>query len=147
MLKQEKDEYRILQTSNEVPKIELKELSDDKPVSKEILKQMVEDTEEYRIEKVIAFLYGGHEDKVRKKSLDYLLKVWEKLTPIQCEAVINQANRMLNAKGVDPEIKIAVAVALKQFVGVKDAKKIETRSAEQIIRDSEGLVEIDDDII
>jgi hypothetical protein len=147
VLKEEKDEYKILQTSKEVPKIELKEVSEDHVPTNELLKQMVEDTEGYRIEKVIAFIHGGYEDKVRKKALDYLLKVWEKLTPTQCETVVNQANRMLNANGVDPEIKIGVAIALKQFVGVKDSKKAETRSAEQIIRESEGMVEIDDDIL
>ena len=125
--------------------MELKPNEGDTP--KELFKQMIEDTETFRIEKVIPMLYGGFEDKVRKKSLDYLLKVWERLTPQQCEHVINQANQMLNAKGVDPEIKIAVAIALKQFVGVKDSKKVETRSAEQIIRESEGVVEIDDDIL
>jgi hypothetical protein len=92
-------------------------------------------------------MYGGYEDKVRKKSLDYMLKVWEKLSPEQCEQVINQANQMLNAAGTDNEIKIGVAVALKTFVGVKVTKKGQQDKSFEQIRTDGGLVDIEDEFI
>jgi hypothetical protein len=132
-----------MQTEGQVPKVELK---DSKSAhSKDLLKDMIEQTEQYRIDKVLAMMYGGYEDKVRKKSLDYMLKVWEKLSPDQCQQVVNQANQMLNAAGTDNEIKIGVAVALKTFVGVKQTKKGEQDKSFEQIRTDGGLVDIDQD--
>lgn len=141
----EREEYKILRTNTDVPKVELNPLKEGE-LSKNILKNMIEDTEDYRIEKILGLMYGGQEDKVRKKALDYMLKVWDKLTPIQAEKVVNQANQMLNAAGTDNEIKCAVAVALKAFVGVKDRRKGADKSFEQIRTDG-GMVDIDDDIL
>jgi hypothetical protein len=134
-----------MQTEGQVPKVELVENRSE--LSKDLLKHMIEETEQYRIEKVLAMMYGGYEDKVRKKSLDYMLKVWEKLSPEQCEQVINQANQMLNAAGTDNEIKIGVAVALKTFVGVKVTKKGQQDKSFEQIRTDGGLVDIEDEFI
>jgi hypothetical protein len=134
-----------MQTEGQVPKVELK--ADRSEHSRELLKDMIEQTEQYRIEKILAMMYGGYEDKVRKKSLDYMLKVWEKLSPEQCEQVINQANQLLNAAGTDNEIKVAVAVALKTFVGVKVTKKGQQDKSFEQIRTDGGLVDIEDEFI
>lgn len=138
-----RDEYVVMQSGSEVPKVELNKDKDG--YSKGILKSMIEDTENYRIEKVLRMMYGGYDEKVRKRSLDYMLRVWDKLSPDQCEEVINQANRMISGVGIDDEIRVGVAIALRTFVGTKDVKKKEvSKSYEQVLTEN-GEVEIDDE--
>lgn len=111
---------------------------------KPTLKEMADATEEFRVKKVMALCKSGNDDKARRKAIEYLLKCWDKLAPNDAADVINQANKMLQAKGVDEDVKIGIAIAIKNFTGVKDSKKETTLTFEQMLEKG-GHVEIDED--
>lgn len=105
------------------------------------LRDMVAATEEFRIKRMLLLCRPGSEDKVRRKAIEYLLKCWDLLTDEQSADVINYANRMLGAGGVDEETKVGIAIALKNFIGTKDSKKEAPMTFEQL-RTSGGHIHI-----
>jgi hypothetical protein len=102
---------------------------------KPTLKELAEVTEEYRIQKMLVLCKPGNDDKVRGKSLEYLLRCWDKLTTEQAVEVINQANRILGSAGFDEDVKVRVALQLKAFTGIKDSKKEKPLSFEQLMKE------------
>lgn len=104
--------------------------------------EMAEATEPFRVRRILLLCRAGCDDKVRRKAIEYLLKCWDKLTAEQGAEVINCANKMLGSSGTDDEVKVAIAMAMKNFIGVKDSKKEKPMSFEQMIK-SGGKIKID----
>ena len=118
-----------------------------KPGKKISLNKMIKDTELFRIGEVINLLAPGNEDKDRKVAIDYLLKVRDLLTDPQKVQVVNHANSMIMQAGVEDSFKLKVAIALRNFVSIKDGKKEKKLSYEEIMRnDGEITIGEDDEV-
>lgn len=124
----EKEGYSVEFYDNRPPVVTL---NGGKPT----LKELAEVTEQYRIQRMLVLCKPGNDDKVRGKSIEYLLRCWDLLTPDQSVDVINNANRILGSAGIDDDVKVRVALQLKTFTGVKDAKKEKPLSFEQLIKE------------
>ena len=110
------------------------------------IKDMINATELYRIEQVLKLVVIGNDDKVRKVSIDYLLKVNDLLTSKQLAEVVNEANRLMSQPSVDDEIKLRVAISLRNFVSTKEGKTSKPKSYEELLKGDDGEIEIDDEI-
>ncbi len=109
------------------------------------IKEMIRDTELFRIEEVLKLIVPGNEDKVRKVGIDYLLKVNDLLNARQLAEVVNQANLMMRQTGVEDCEKLKVAIALRNFISSKDGKKDKPMSFEEIMKGrGVGEIEIDE---
>jgi len=110
------------------------------------IKDMINATELYRVEQVLKLIASGTDAKVRKVCIDYLLKVSELLTSEQLASVVNEANLMMLQAGVDDEIKLKVAITLRNFVSTKEGKTGKPKSYEELLKGDKGEIEIDDEI-
>lgn len=110
------------------------------------IKDMINETELFRIEQVLKLIASGTDAKVRKVCIDYLLKVSDLLTSEQLAEVINEANVMMLQAGVDDEIKLKVAITLRNFVSAKEGKAGKAKSYEELLKGDKGEIEIDDEI-
>lgn len=144
--------YLIVKKGSKAPQAQLDNLdvdgvSWDTGQTEEILKGIIRDTEGCRVEKILS-LIGGAEDKIKRQCIEYLLKSWNELNPEQCIEVVNHANKLIFAAGVDEDVKVRVAIALKNFLNSLEGKKDtgKPQGFEHIINTGKEI-EIDDEIL
>lgn len=133
----DKGSFVIIEGEGPAPKISVKRGHEPPSVM-----QMAEATEIFRINKMLTLCNTGKSDKVKRKAIEYLLKCWDKLPAEQGAEVINHANLMLGSRNTDDDVKVSIAMAMKNFIGVKDSRKDSEVSFEQMIK-SGGKIKID----
>lgn len=89
----------------------------------DLLKDTIQATEKYRIDRMISIaLRKKSEGKDRKAAISYLLKSFDKLKKRQCVALINVIHKIMGDKNIADDIKVKLSLELKIFTG--DSKSV-----------------------
>lgn len=113
--------------------------------SEDVLFDMIEDTEEYRIAQMIKLMQAEDDAKNLNKIIVYLLKSWSFLDTVQCAKVLNEANRIIGAKAYDPDVRAKMANDLRAFmVAMKRTKATgQTTKTFEELRKEEGRITVE----
>lgn len=84
--------------------------------SEDVLFDMIEDTEQYRVAKMVDLMQTEDDGKNLNKIIVFLLKSWAFMDTVQCAKVLNEANRIIGAKVYDPEVRAKMANDLRAFM-------------------------------
>ena len=127
--------------SGNIPKVAVT----DNEVAEDLIFEMVEDTEQYRIAKMVDLMGSEDDGKNLNKIIVYLLKSWSLLSPDQCAKVINEANRIIGARSYDADIRAKMANDLRAFmVAMKKTKGgVIEKSFEQLRHESDGNITVE----
>lgn len=138
-----KDKYDVSDAlGGNIPKITVK----GEPISEDVIFDMIEDTEKYRVCQMVKLMQSEDEGKNLNKIIVYLLKSWAFLETEQCALILNEANRIIGAKAFDPELRAKMANDLRAFmVAMKRTKGgIITKTFEELRKDtSDGTITVE----
>ena len=127
--------------SGNIPKVAVT----DNEVAEDLIFEMVEDTEQYRIAKMVDLMGSEDDGKNLNKIIVYLLKSWSLLSPDQCAKVINEANRIIGARSYDADVRAKMANDLRAFmVSMRKTKGgVIEKSFEQLRHESDGNITVE----
>jgi len=119
------------------PTIKLKET---KPEKFPLLVGMIEDTEKYRINRMLGMLHSPETDpEIKRQIIVYLLRSIKLLDRETIASIINNANLMFSSKAVKSSVLIKLAINLEAYtVMLKSIKDVNLKSYEMIQRELEG---------
>jgi hypothetical protein len=121
-----------------VPKIVLKDnISEDK-----LLFDMIEDTEQFRVNSMVRLMGKEHDPKALRQIIVYLLGSWEWLDSLQTTRVVNAANKFTGTTSHDSDLRVKMANDLRVFIKRSSANKDFQQSFEQI-RSSAKEIEVE----
>lgn len=124
-----------------IPKITPK----GKQPSEDVLFDMIEDTEQYRVAQMVKLMESEDEGKNLNKIIVFLLKSWAFMDTEQCAKVLNEANRIVGAKAFDAEVRAKMANDLRTFmVAMKRTKGgIADKTFEQMRHEQNGKLTVE----
>lgn len=137
-----KEKYEITDaTGGNIPKITAVGVHP----SEDVLFDMIEDTEQYRVAQMVRLMQEESEGKNLNKIILYLLKSWAFMDTVQCSKVLNEANRIVGAKAFDPEIRAKMANDLRAFMTAMKRTKggVVEKTFEQMRHEQNGKLTVE----
>ena len=138
----EKEKYSVSDAvGGNIPKVTVK----GEPPTEDVLFDMIEDTEKYRVAQMVKLMQSEDDGKNLNKIIVYLLKSWAYLDTEQSAITINEANRIIGAKAFDADIRAKMANDLRIFmVAMKRTKGgIADKTFEQLRREEGSTITVE----
>lgn len=113
--------------------------------AQDVIFEMIDDTESYRINKMVKLLPLTAEAKDIRQIIVFLLKSWDLLSPEQCAIVLNEANNLIGSGSHDSDIRAKMALDLRAFViaSKKKPKQGDFEKTFEQLRIGEGKIEVE----
>lgn len=140
-VKREKYSIEKRKRESSIPRITVSNAEDPQG----LIFEMIDDTESYRINKLVNLLPLTSEAKDIRQIIVFLLKSWDMLTSEQCAIVINEANNLIGSNSYDPDIRAKMALDLRAFIiaSKRKSKQVEFENTFEQLRTTNGTIEVE----